>query len=92
MSRPGAVVLHADDNVAVLLRAVAAGERIALGGVGEGGALSALAALPIGHKLALRALPAGSEIRKYGEVIGRLTAAVEPGDHVHVHNIRSLRA
>lgn len=91
MSAPAAVVLHADDNIAVLLRSVEAGETIALGWVGEGRALASRAALPIGHKLALRALPAGSEIRKYGEVIGRLTAAVEPGDHVHVHNVRSLR-
>jgi hypothetical protein len=31
-------------------------------------------------------------VRKYGEVIGRLTAAVSAGDHIHVHNLVSLRA
>ena len=36
-------------------------------------------------------MEAGTDVRKYGEVIGRLTGHAEPGDHVHVHNLRSLR-
>ena len=31
-------------------------------------------------------------VRKYGEVIGRMTAPAVPGEHVHVHNLASLRA
>ncbi len=30
-------------------------------------------------------------MRKYGEVIGIATAAIEPGAHVHVHNLVSAR-
>jgi len=48
--------------------------------------------LPMGHKIALRALPEGSPVRKYGEVIGRLTEPVAAGDHVHIHNLASQRA
>ena len=43
-------------------------------------------------QLALRDLPAGTIIRKYGEAIGALTEAVGRGGHVHVHNLRSRRA
>ena len=49
-------------------------------------------AVPLGHKLALRDMPAGAMVRKYGEVIGVLTEAVGQGGHVHVHNLRSRRA
>ncbi|WP_352572154.1 SAF domain-containing protein [Mesorhizobium sp. M0074] len=36
-------------------------------------------------------LAASSKVRKYADVIGRLTAPVVAGDHVHVHNLESLR-
>ncbi len=86
-----AVVLHADDDVAVLIRPVVAGEIVAIGGARGGSALRANAGLPTGHKLALHPLAAGAEVRKYGEAIGRLTAAVAAGDHVHVHNLVTQR-
>jgi hypothetical protein len=37
-------------------------------------------------------MPAGHHIRKYGAAIGEATAAIAAGAHVHVHNLRSLRA
>ncbi|MFQ5657413.1 MAG: SAF domain-containing protein [Candidatus Methylomirabilales bacterium] len=33
----------------------------------------------------------GAPIIKYGQVIGRATVEIAPGDHVHVHNMESLR-
>lgn len=90
--RPDALALHPDDDVAVLLRDVAAGECIQ---VLVGGILSPLdvrTAVPSGHKAALRDMPAGHHVRKYSEVIGELVAPVERGAHVHVHNLVSLRA
>ena len=47
--------------------------------------------IPFGHKFALTPLDAGDSVRKYGEVIGRATAAVAAGEHVHVHNCESTR-
>jgi len=47
--------------------------------------------VPLGHKVALRALARGERVIEYGEVIGEATADIAPGQHVHVHNIRSLR-
>lgn len=48
--------------------------------------------IPMGHKFALLDVPARTEIRKYGQVIGMLTQPVAAGEHVHIHNLTSLRA
>ena len=90
-SGAGAVVLHADDDVAVLLAAAGPGATLAIRGALGAFALTPVCAIPAGHKIALRALSAGSPVRKYGEVIGVLAADVTAGDHVHVHNLRSAR-
>lgn len=47
--------------------------------------------VPLGHKIALRPIPPGGRVIKYGEPIGEATSPIEIGDHVHVHNIRTLR-
>jgi altronate dehydratase len=91
MSDWEAVVIHPEDDVAVALRALAVGRaRVRRGG--DVVLLDIAQAVPLGHKLALRDMPAGAMVRKYGEVIGVLTEAVGRGDHVHVHNLRSRRA
>lgn len=43
--------------------------------------------VPRGHKLALRPVAAGEQVRKYGQSIGRATADIAVGDHVHTHNL-----
>ncbi len=40
-----------------------------------------------GHKIALKPIPAGSPIRKYGQVIGRASTDIEAGAWVHIHNL-----
>ncbi len=47
--------------------------------------------IPYGHKIALADLPAGTDVMKYGEPIGRADADIRKGDHVHVHNMKALR-
>ncbi len=47
--------------------------------------------IPIGHKLAVRALKAGDTVIKYGVDIGRAVADIEPGAHAHVHNVKTKR-
>jgi (2R)-sulfolactate sulfo-lyase subunit alpha len=47
--------------------------------------------IPIGHKLAIRALSEGDTIIKYGVDIGRVVAPVAPGEHLHVHNAKTKR-
>lgn len=86
-----AFVLNDADNVATVIGGdVPSGESVALRGAGET-IVTAVAAIPDGHKFALRDIPAGGHVVKYGSVIGRTTAAVGKGDHVHIHNMESLR-
>ena len=47
--------------------------------------------IPIGHKIALKAIKNGDTIIKYGQDIGRAVADIRPGTHAHVHNIKTKR-
>lgn len=48
-------------------------------------------AIPIGHKLAIRDLAVNDTVIKYGEDIGRVVAAIQQGEHLHVHNVKTKR-
>jgi altronate hydrolase len=80
---PAAVRVHPDDDVAVAVRALAAGTEVAV----EGARVTLAEDVPAGHKLALRPLGAGEPVRKYGFVIGAATAPVAAGAWVHSHNL-----
>jgi altronate hydrolase len=45
------------------------------------------AQLPAGHKVAARRIALGERVRKYNVVIGAATRDIEPGEHVHSHNL-----
>ena len=47
--------------------------------------------IPLGHKIALKNIFAQEKVVEYGGVIGVATSRIEIGEHVHVHNLRSLR-
>ncbi|HET9108590.1 MAG TPA: UxaA family hydrolase [Steroidobacteraceae bacterium] len=79
------LVLHPDDNVVVCRRDVRAGEIIDF----EGYSVIVRSDVALGHKIARRAIPAGSQVVKYGMSIGVSTADILPGDWVHLHNMRS---
>ena len=51
----------------------------------------AQSAIPIGHKLAIRALKDKDTVIKYGVDIGRTVAPIKVGEHAHVHNIKTKR-
>lgn len=87
-----ALVLHPDDDVAVALRDIAAGARACVRRREEVLDLRPSEPIALGHKFALRALAPGEPVRKYGATIGAATRAIAAGDHVHVHNLVSLRA
>jgi hypothetical protein len=86
MSRPGqAILLHESDNVLVAVAPVAAGDVLPV----TGGSVTAREAVAVGHKIARHALRPGDKIVKYGAPIGSMTAAAEPGDWIHMHNMKS---
>jgi len=43
--------------------------------------------IPAGHKVATRAVAKNEPVRRYNQIIGFATQAIEPGAHVHVHNL-----
>jgi altronate hydrolase len=43
--------------------------------------------IPTGHKVALREIPVGAPVRRYGQVIGFASQTILPGEHVHTHNL-----
>jgi altronate hydrolase len=78
-----AIHLHPADNVAVARVPIPAGTELRLGG------LTVVTAdrIPTGHKVALRHIPAGDTVFRYGQAIGRTSVSIEPGRHVHTHNL-----
>ncbi|MBT3660574.1 MAG: UxaA family hydrolase [Rhodospirillaceae bacterium] len=82
------IVLGERDNVATCLADFDAGSVVHAAGLDV--ALSD--AIQFGHKFALTDIAAGAEICKYGEVIGVASVDIAIGQHVHVHNIESVRA
>ncbi|WP_428151966.1 UxaA family hydrolase [Brevundimonas sp.] len=79
MSSPSILRLHPDDDVAVAVRLLTAGETV------DG--VTATTDVPAGHKIALKPVAVGGQVRKYGQVIGAASEAIAPGDWVHVHNL-----
>ena len=61
----------------------------AVGSSNVGVCLEKTDTIPAGHKVALRDIPKGRHVIKYGQVIGRATADIQKGDWVHSHNLRT---
>src|SRR5664280_686972 len=79
-----ALLLRPDDDVAVATCELRAGTRLLMSAARE---LVLGDDVPRGHKLAVRDLPAGSAVHKYGQSIGRATVDIAVGAHVHTHNL-----
>ena len=78
--------IHPMDMVAVALRPLKAGERLSMDGID----VTAVSDIPMGHKIALRPIPAGEPVIKYGFPIGSAVEDISAGGHVHVHNLHTL--
>jgi D-threo-aldose 1-dehydrogenase len=79
------LLLAPEDNVLIAVTDLAPG-RVVVDGtrripLGE--------AVPIGHKLARQAIPAGGAVVKYGARIGSATCDIAAGEWVHLHNLAS---
>ena len=83
-----AVRIDSGDNVATLLADVRAGEAV----VADGAPVTAAVAIPRGHKIALGPIAAGEAVIKYGFPIGRATASIAAGEHVHSDNVATALA
>ena len=59
---------------------------------GETTEVRALESIPYEHEIALQDIAKGQIIVKYGEEIGMASADIRTGEHVHIHNLESMRA
>jgi hypothetical protein len=82
-----AIALHPSDNVATALSDIEAGDLVVVGAI----SLKVVEVVPFGHKVALRPIPAGNPILKYGECIGIAKRDIPVGGYVHVENVESQR-
>jgi altronate hydrolase len=78
------------DNVAIALSEKSQGERLAfIDAEGRSSVIALREKIPVRHKLAVRSIPCGETVVRYGFPIGRATSKIEPGDWVHSHNVES---
>ena len=86
--KENALLIHPRDNVVVALKDLAAGEEVK---AKENEGFPVLQEIPASHKIALRDIPAGEEIIKYGEVVAVCIRDIKKGEWVHTHNLESKR-
>jgi hypothetical protein len=82
---PRLLRLSPEDNVVVLIAALEAGETVQI----QGHLVEIPERLPLGFKLAARAIEPGEKIIKYGVPIGSATQPIPVGSLVHTHNLKS---
>ena len=75
--------LNGADNIAIARVPLSTGQELRV----NGRSISVEEAVPAGHKIAIAAIGAGETVLRYGQVIGRARVAIQPGRHVHTHNI-----
>ena len=85
LEAPLAIRVASEDDVAVVLRDMAAGEAVDVGGE----RIVLRDAVPTGHKFAVRDVSEGEPVRRYRAVIGLATRPIAVGEHVHSHNVRT---
>ncbi len=78
---PSIIRLNKHDNVGVTLVDLGSGDPI---GVEN---LIARVPVPAGHKVAIKNINIREPVLKFGQIIGFAANPIEPGDHVHTHNL-----
>ena len=83
------IIINEKDNVATALKLLSAGTEVSVKFQDRAQKIKLLSDIPMGHKLALKDIEEGEPVIKYGEPIGKSTARITRGEHVHVHNVAS---
>ena len=75
--------LHPADNVAIARVALSPGQELRV----DGRTIRVDEMVPAGHKVALAPIDTGEFVLRYGQRIGRARVRIDPGRHVHTHNV-----
>lgn len=93
MNQPYFIAHDAQDNVAVAVKVIDAGSTVE-GWIMSNDAtinITAKQEIKIGHKIALADIEANRTIIKYNQPIGKVIAPIAKGEHVHTHNLKTVR-
>ena len=74
--------LNPNDDVVIAARPLQIGTRI------EAENVVCTDQIPPAHKLAVRSIKKGQPVKRYNQIIGFATKDIEPGQHVHTHNLQ----
>lgn len=87
------LIHHHGDHVGVATSDITAGERVIGVFMDDDSTIEVIAnhAVPLGHKIAITRLAAGSDVLKYNVKIGTTPQGFNVGDYVHTHNIKTAR-
>lgn len=85
--------VHDADNVATIFaEGIEKGAEIEVRDQhGQAQRIAVLNDIPYGHKVAIEDILKDTLIKKYGEEIGIASHDIVKGEHVHVHNLDSMR-
>jgi (2R)-sulfolactate sulfo-lyase subunit alpha len=92
--RPHFVVHNEADTVGVVVVEDARAEQDLIGWIMETNRtvrVTALADIPLGHKVAIKPMRQGETVLKYEHDIGRAVEDIPVGGYVHAHNIKTKR-
>src|SRR5690349_8905563 len=78
------IKIHPDDNVLVALKDIAAGKTV----VYEGEEFTVIEDVPAKHKFFMQDMPAGSEIKMYGVLVGKTQIPVQRGARMTTTNVQ----
>jgi altronate hydrolase len=73
--------LNNSDNVVVARTDIKAGSEI------QEEKITCRDDIAFGHKVAVSAIKSGEAVKKYGQIIGFASKDIQPGEHVHSHNV-----
>lgn len=86
-----ALVVNPNDNVASALTDIAKGDEVSFELDGNKMSVKAIEDIKFGFKISIKPISKGSEVFKYGCVIGISSCDIQPGACVHIHNIEGNR-
>ncbi|AAU37137.1 UxaA family hydrolase [[Mannheimia] succiniciproducens] len=79
------IKIHRQDNVAVALQDLASCTLLDV----DGQQIELKENIGRGHKFALTAVAKNQDVVKYGYPIGHALRHIEPGEHIHTHNVKT---
>lgn len=82
---PRLLLMSPEDNCLIARTALAAGDVVDI----DGEPVTLPEAIPLGYKVARKALLPGDKVLRYGALIGSVTAEVARGAMLHTHNLAS---